>query len=49
LPFGDTEEFSGLVLGPALGDPQDSGEALGDAFVVGLATAAFALLADVKF
>src|SRR3712207_5584610 len=46
LPFGDTEEFGGLVLGPALGNPQDSGESLGDSLVVGLATAAFDLLAD---
>src|SRR5918998_3460324 len=49
LPFSDTEEFGGLVLGPALGHPQDSGEALGDTFLVGLATAAFDLLADLWF
>ncbi len=49
LPLDHAEEVGDLVLGPALGDPQDSGEALSDAFVVSRATAAFDLLADLRF
>ena len=49
LPLGHTEELGDLVLLPALGDPEDSGETLSDAFVVGHATAAFDLLADLRF
>ena len=49
LPRVDPEEVGDLVLGPALGDPQDGGEALGDALVVGLVPAAFDLLTDLRF
>jgi len=49
LPLGHAEEVSDLVLSPAVGDPQDSGEALSDPLVMGLATAALDLLADLRF
>lgn len=49
LSLGDAEQVGDLVLSLALVDPKNGGEPLGDAFVVGLAAAAFALLADRSF
>jgi hypothetical protein len=49
LSLGHAQEISDLVLSLAVGDPQDSGEAVGDPFIVSLTPTAFDLLADVRF